>query len=55
MKENFWKYKGYILHCAAVAIIFLTPSVQQALLAHPKTSAAGTVVWGFLLHWATGK
>jgi hypothetical protein len=55
MKAWLWKYKGYIIHGAAVLIIFLSPSVQQFLLTHAAYSAVGGVVWGFLLHWATGK
>lgn len=49
------KYKGYIIHGAAVLAIFLAPSVQHWLGAHPAYSVTGAGVWGFVLHWADGK
>ena len=51
----FSKYKGYLIHAAAVSIVFLSPSVQAALVAHPAVAALGGAIWGFLLHWANGK
>jgi len=49
------KYKGYLIHAAAVAIVFLSPSVQAFAVAHPAYAAGVTLVYGFALHWATGK
>lgn len=52
----FWtKYKGYIIHGAAIAVVFLSPTVSAFLLAHPIVSAFGAGGWGWLLHWADGK
>ena len=55
MVEFFKKYKGYIIHGAAVVAIFLSPAVQAWITAHPAYAATGTLVWGFVLHWANGK
>jgi len=55
MKAWLWKYKGYLIHGAAVAVVFLTPSVQAWANQHTVYAAAVLSVWGFALHWATGK
>lgn len=53
---TFWsKYKGYLIHGAAVAVIFLVPSVQHFLGSHPAYAAPGAIIWGFILHWANGQ
>ena len=49
------KYKGYIFHAAAVAVIFLSPSVQSYAAAHSAYAAGILLVYGFALHWAQGK
>lgn len=49
------KYKGYIIHGAAVGAVFISPSVRAALAAHPDVSLIGGAVWGWILHWAQGK
>jgi hypothetical protein len=49
------KYRGYLIHALAVATLFLTPSVNSFAAGHPAYSAAILLVWGFALHWATGK
>jgi len=52
----FWsQYKGYIIHGAAMLVLFLSPSVQQFLVQHAGYATAGGAAWGWLLHWATGK
>jgi len=52
----FWsKYKGYLIHAAAMLLVFLSPSVQHFLLNHAQYAAIGGAAWGFLLHWADGK
>jgi hypothetical protein len=55
MKEKLWKYKGYIIHGAAVLIIFLDPSVRHYLTEHAAYSGTGLLVEGWLLHWAQGQ
>jgi hypothetical protein len=52
----FWtKYKGYIIHTAAVAVLFLSPSVQSFAEHNTAYAAAILAAWGYALHWATGK
>jgi hypothetical protein len=55
MKAFLSKYKGYLLHAAAVGVVFLTPSVQHVIAANPGYSAIAGAAWGFLLHWADGQ
>jgi hypothetical protein len=47
------KYWPSILHGAGSLVIFLSPAVRDALLAHPNYSAPALAAWGFLLHWLT--
>lgn len=49
------QYKGYIIHAVAVGVVFLSPAVQAALVAHPAYTAVGGLLWGAILHWANGK
>jgi hypothetical protein len=49
------KNKGYLIHAAAVAVVFLSPSVQAWAVAHQGSSATVMVAWGFLLHYFDGK
>lgn len=49
------KNKGYLIHYAAVGIIFLAPSVAAYLGAHHATTGGLALAWGTLLHWANGK
>jgi hypothetical protein len=49
------KYKGYIIHAAAVGVVFISPSIQELIKANPAYTAVATMAWGFLLHWASGK
>jgi hypothetical protein len=51
IKQN----KGYLIHAAAVAVFFLSPSVQAWAVAHQASSASVMVAWGFLLHYFDGK
>lgn len=53
--SKLWRYKGYLIHAAAVAIAFLAPAVHALVQAHPAYSAIATVAYGWLLHWANGK
>ena len=55
MKEQLWKSKGYLLHGAAILIIFLEPSVRHYFAAHTAYAGPGLLVEGWLLHWANGK
>ncbi len=49
------KYKGYFIHAAAVAVVFLDPSVQSFASSHAAYAALIATLWGAALHWATGK
>jgi hypothetical protein len=49
------KYKGYVIHAAAVLVVFLSPSVQAFAVAHPAYAAIATLAYGYALHWASGK
>jgi hypothetical protein len=49
------KYKGYIIHGVAMAVIFFTPSVQSFLASHAVLTVAGGAVWGWVLHYFDGK
>ena len=37
---------------AAAVVIFLAPSIQHWIGAHPAYSIPATAVWGVFLHWA---
>jgi hypothetical protein len=47
--------KGYLIHAVAVAVVFLSPSVQAWAATHQGSSATVMVAWGFLLHYFDGK
>jgi hypothetical protein len=55
IKNFLWPYKWYIVHGAAVVVLFLDPSVKAWLLAHQIDTAGAMLVWGWLLHWAQGQ
>lgn len=55
MKAWLVKNKGYLIHAAAVAVVFLNPSVKDYLAHHLAYAGLGGVAWGWILHWATGK
>ena len=59
LKAWFWAHKGYIIHGVAVAVVFLNPSVKdfvaQFATSHPTDALVVSAVYGWLLHWATGK
>jgi hypothetical protein len=47
--------KGYLLHAAALVVIFLAPSVREFASQHAAYSGAILLVEGWLLHWANGR
>jgi hypothetical protein len=55
MKAWLIKYKGYLLHAGAMGLVFLDPSVNAFILAHPAYAFLGGTLWGSILHWAKGK
>jgi hypothetical protein len=55
MTQKLWKYKGYIIHAAGLAVCFLDPSVRHWLAGHLAYSGPGGLVWGWVQHWAQGK
>ena len=52
MKAKIKAWWPTVAHAAAVAVIFLDPSVQAAAASHPKTAGAIGLVWGIVLAWA---
>jgi len=46
------KYWPSIAHAAAVAILFLNPSVQQFAVTHAAYAAPIALLWGWALHRA---
>jgi len=51
----FWKLKWYVLHGVLVAIVFLSPAVQNYLMQNPVKFGTALLVWGWILHFAEGK
>ena len=54
-KAFIWKNKGYVIHAVAVVIVFVDPSVKGWVASHQAEAGSVVALWGFLLHWATGK
>jgi hypothetical protein len=53
--QYLWSKKGYVVHGAAVMLVFLDPAVEKFIAAHSAYTLVGGTAWGWVLHWANGK
>lgn len=52
MKQFLKKQWPYLVHLAAMAVLFLDPAVQTWAAHHTAYGMAVVALWGKLLHWA---